>query len=648
MSSLDPVAELLRTEFALERTSIDAILAEVTQTGESASRIAERRGLLNASQADVLDTLEHPNDILPDYEFLGLLGRGAMGVVYRARQKSLDRLVAIKTVMLGPSRTNATLSRFEHEGKTIARLRHPNIVAAHDLHQRAGRMYLVMELLEGQPLDDWLTGRGPLDEFVAWWLIRQTAAALGHAAEQHVVHRDIKPSNLFVLPPPSGFPLPPGVPLVKLTDFGLAMLKQSEELDATRLTQNGMTVGTPTYMAPEQIESSDVDHRADIYALGCTAFRMLTGTQPFAGTMLQVITQKTNRELPRVTDVAPTISSLSADLVAFMTRRDPQERLSSYDDLLRRIDEILEGNAPNRQTKLKTSARPADATVTFDALPDSSSKVFSPRKRWQTATLIVVALLVSVGAAVPFLKRGKAVVAFDRRAVPTANGTALFDGQEVASWRTAARGSLVAIANDGEGGRVLEIKGTVARRLPKTEFFEIEMHVDLRRARTLALTFGATPEGTSNSATITHTTVSMARETTDHSATAVTTKPLTSDPWADSTSETPTYVVVKLERQPAGWGLFLSNDLIGALPLVGAHESEELRISVEGTAAFEEVTFTELIVPAMQPRAVSANNAHCLPLTLEAGRSSTSILKLGIDGVAQAARATDAARDCGA
>lgn len=597
MSSLNPVADLLRTEFSFEPTSIDAILAEVTQTGESAGQIAQKRGLLNASQADVLDTLEHPNDILPDYEFLGLLGHGAMGVVYRARQKSLDRPVAIKTVMLGQGRANVTLSRFEQEAKTIARLRHPNIVAAHDLHQRAGRMYLVMELLEGQPLDEWLTGKGPLDEFVAWWLIRQTAAALGHAAEQHVVHRDIKPSNLFVLPSPSGFPLPPGVPLVKLTDFGLAMLHQSAELDTTRLTQAGMTVGTPTYMAPEQIESSDVDHRADIYALGCTAFRLLTGTQPFAGTMLQVITQKANRELPRVTEVTPTINSLSADLVAFMTRRDLNERLNSYDELLQRIDDILGTNAPSRQTKLNVTSPSADATVTFDTLPSSASNIFSQRRRRWTAMLIAVAFLALVGTALPFLKRGHPVVTFERRAVPTANGTALFDGQEVASWHTAARGSLVAIANDGEGGRVLEMKGTVARRLPKVEFFEIEMHVDLRRARTLVLTFGVTPEGASNSATITHATMSLAHEATRQPAATVTAKPLAPDPWADSTSETPMYVVLKLERQPAGWGLFLSNDLIGVLPLGGSNESEELRFSVDGTAVFEEVTFTELAVP---------------------------------------------------
>src|SRR5262249_2458126 len=153
---------------------------------------------------------------------------------------------------------------FEKEVLAIARLRHPNIVTAHDCSRQGGLLFLVMELLEGKTLEDWVQERGPLSEALAWAVARQAAAGVAPPGEVGIVHRDVKPANLFLVEPPAGSTLPAGVPGVKVTDFGLALLA-SDPSPGGRLTQAGSLLGTPAYMAPEQFGGSSVDSRADIY-----------------------------------------------------------------------------------------------------------------------------------------------------------------------------------------------------------------------------------------------------------------------------------------------------------------------------------------------------------------------------------------------
>jgi serine/threonine protein kinase len=148
----------------------------------------------------------HPT--IPGYEILSVLGRGACGVVYRARQLKLDRIVALKTVQLqSPSRSTA-LARFELEAVALAKLQHPNIVNVFDYGHHDGQVYMAMELLDGEDLERRLRRLGRLDDRTAWTIARQTAAALSHAAALGIIHRDIKPANLFLVPPPTGFGLP--------------------------------------------------------------------------------------------------------------------------------------------------------------------------------------------------------------------------------------------------------------------------------------------------------------------------------------------------------------------------------------------------------------------------------------------------------
>jgi tRNA A-37 threonylcarbamoyl transferase component Bud32 len=206
----------------------------------------------------------------PQLEILELIGQGGMGAVYKARQPALDRIVALK--ILAPDRVGdpAFAERFGREARTLARLTHPNIVGIHDFGEVEGAYYLIMEYVDGASLRELMLA-GRLSPADALALVPQLCDALQFAHESGVVHRDIKPENIL-LDRNGG---------VKIADFGLAKLLEPERADGVSLTASGAVMGTPAYMAPEQIEHPlDVDHRADIYAVGVVFYEMLTGELP--------------------------------------------------------------------------------------------------------------------------------------------------------------------------------------------------------------------------------------------------------------------------------------------------------------------------------------------------------------------------------
>ncbi|MBN9119428.1 MAG: protein kinase, partial [Planctomycetes bacterium] len=271
------------------------------------------------------------------YEILDTLGAGACGVVYKARQENLNRVLALKTVLMPDRATPELLGRFQKEAVSLAKLHHPNIVAVYDsgmCEKPGGQAYFAMELLDGEDLGARIDRAGPLPESVVWPIARQTAAALAHAAKNKIIHRDVKPANLFLVPPPTGFPLPDGVPMVKVTDFGLALSRAEGD---QRQSVAGTVLGTPVYMAPEQFAGSDVDERADIYGLGCTVYHALTGAPPFDGRTVWDVMMKKSAPPPRL---APPISPETADLVASMLAIAPDDRPRDYTELLARIDAL--------------------------------------------------------------------------------------------------------------------------------------------------------------------------------------------------------------------------------------------------------------------------------------------------------------------
>jgi len=263
------------------------------------------------------------------YEVVREVARGGMGIVYAGRRPGLDRLVAIK-VLLGEG---GDLARFRLEAQAIARLRHPNVVALHDVGQDRGRPFLVLDLIDGRSLQDRLDAEGPLPPREAARLAAAVGRALHHAHTQSILHRDVKPAN--VLLDRDGAPL--------LTDFGLAKVVSGED---GGLTATGDVMGTPAYMPPEQAsgEVERIDRRADVYALGATLYALLTGEAPFAGpTALNVLRQVLEEPAPapsaRQVDVPSDLDVICRKCL----EKDPTHRYRSAQEVAEDLERFLDG-----------------------------------------------------------------------------------------------------------------------------------------------------------------------------------------------------------------------------------------------------------------------------------------------------------------
>jgi serine/threonine-protein kinase len=208
--------------------------------------------------------------VIGTYEVLAQLGEGGMGVVYKARQPALQRLVALKMISAGPHASKQALARFRIEGKAIARLRHPHVVQIYDFGDHDGLPFYAMELLEGGSLSDRLA-QGPLEPHAAAALVQTLAEAVAYAHQENVVHRDLKPGNILLTEASEP----------KIADFGLAKLLDSDDGH----TRSEVAMGTPSYMAPEQAagRSASVGPAADVYALGAILYQTLTSQPPFRG-----------------------------------------------------------------------------------------------------------------------------------------------------------------------------------------------------------------------------------------------------------------------------------------------------------------------------------------------------------------------------
>ena len=286
----------------------------------------------------VLETPKEPDlsgRRLGDYQLLRRLGRGGMAEVYLAEQLSLRRQVAMKVLRSGLAGDEAYVRRFHHEAQSAAKLVHANIVAIHEVGCIDGWHYIAQEYVPGQNLRQLMSrlGRG-LDAPQAVNVLRQVGAALSKAAEHNITHRDIKPENIMITA--SGE--------VKVADFGLARVAQPGE--ALNLTQVGITMGTPLYMSPEQVEGKPVDPRSDIYSLGVTAYQMLAGHTPFDGdTALAVAVQHLKTEPKRLEVVRPDLPEGLCRIVHKMLAKQPQDRFQKAVDFVRdlralRIDGI--------------------------------------------------------------------------------------------------------------------------------------------------------------------------------------------------------------------------------------------------------------------------------------------------------------------
>jgi tRNA A-37 threonylcarbamoyl transferase component Bud32 len=284
----------------------------------------------------------------PRYRIVRKLGQGGMGAVYQAEHKIMERVVAVKVISSGFVDSPAAAERFQREVRAAAKLDHANIVRAYDADHAGRTMLLAMEFVKGRSLAEAVASKGPLPVAYACNCIRQAAQGLQHAADSGMVHRDIKPQNLMLTDK--------GV--VKICDFGLAKLV-SERKSQAGLTGAGMIMGTPEYMAPEQArDTAAADIRADIYALGCTLFFLLTGRTPFGGgTAIEILTRQVMDAPPRVTDLRPEVPSHLADLIGRMLSKDPAERPQTPKEVATALGPLTKRATPTApDVELATSA----------------------------------------------------------------------------------------------------------------------------------------------------------------------------------------------------------------------------------------------------------------------------------------------------
>jgi serine/threonine-protein kinase len=275
---------------------------------------------------------------LKDYYVLRRLGQGAMAEVYLAQQLSLGRQVALKVLNAELARDPVYVQRFHHEARAAAALVHAGIVQIYevgqgDAGQGDGAHYIAQEYVPGRNLGEVIRSRGRLEPALVLDILRQVAGVLAKAASEGIVHRDIKPENIMLAR--SGE--------VKVTDFGLARVQGD---GGVNLTQIGVTMGTPLYMSPEQIEGRPLDSRSDVYSLGVTAYHMLTGSPPHTGdTPLAVAMQHLNQMPVPLETQRPDIPRELAEVVHRMLAKKPADRFADPAALLRELHVLAEQGA---------------------------------------------------------------------------------------------------------------------------------------------------------------------------------------------------------------------------------------------------------------------------------------------------------------
>jgi serine/threonine-protein kinase len=256
------------------------------------------------------------------YAIQSELGRGAMGVVYKATDTALERTVAVKTVNMALERDGAEKyeARFYQEARAAGSLNHPNIVTVYDVGKEGNVAYMAMEFIQGAELRSLLAEGRPLPVSQAVSVASQVAEGLAYAHEHGVVHRDIKPANIMVL---ADGP-------VKITDFGIARMRANND----ELTQSGMMLGSPKYMSPEQVIGKRADHRSDIFSLGVILYEMLTGSAPFSGeNVTALMYQIVNFAPPAPSAVNAAVPELLNFIVAKMLAKPLEERYQSAQEL---------------------------------------------------------------------------------------------------------------------------------------------------------------------------------------------------------------------------------------------------------------------------------------------------------------------------
>ena len=372
-------------------------------TGNGAAallRVLHREKLLSASHVQRLarELLEKPSGVpkkLPGYELIELIGRGSMGVVFKARQLSMDRIVAVKILRRELASNREFIERFHREAKIAAKLSHNNIVQAIDSGEYQGYHYFVMEYVDGTNIKEELDAGKVYSEREALEIIVQVADALAHAHSRGLVHRDIKPENIMLT----------RERIPKLADLGLARLSHG---DPMAQAEKGIAIGTPYYISPEQVRGQvDIDIRADIYALGATLYHMVTGRVPFPGSNpVEVMKKHLHQPLVPPDHINQSLSSGLGEVVEKAMAKRREERYQTPQELITDLKRLLAGQPPllaREQYNVSALAQLEQEGVVVDEAvePVSSSRRLARVQQleqqltlWRTLALLAAVLFV--------------------------------------------------------------------------------------------------------------------------------------------------------------------------------------------------------------------------------------------------------------
>ncbi|MFW6059408.1 MAG: protein kinase domain-containing protein [Phycisphaeraceae bacterium] len=348
-SSLDSMLGRLAVEKGLAtpeevQQCIEKQRGESDPNQQSLADVLVSEGVVTRKQIDRLRPEvdeQRAGQQIPGYALMARLGAGAMATVYKARQLSLDRLVAIKILPRKFSQNQQFVERFYAEGKAAAKLNHPNIVQAIDVGKAGEYHFFVMEYVDGHTVFDDITEKGPYDESEALRIVIQVARALEHSHKAGFIHRDVKPKNIMITRNGE----------VKLADMGLARAVSDREAAEA---EQGKAYGTPYYISPEQIRGAmDVDFRADIYSLGATMYHMVTGRVPFEGSNPSAVMHKhLKSELTPPDHINPSLSAGTGEIIEVCMAKDANKRYASTSDLLEDLEAVAKGEPPLQARKV--------------------------------------------------------------------------------------------------------------------------------------------------------------------------------------------------------------------------------------------------------------------------------------------------------
>jgi len=317
---------------------------------------------------------------LGQYQILEEIGSGGMATVYKAWQPSVQRYVAIKVLWPHLSTNSQFVQRFRQEAIIAAKLNHPNIVTVYEVNQSSGYLFIAMEYVEGQSLRDILAQEGPLPLERTIHILRQIAAALDYAHQNHIIHRDVKPANILIT----------ATDQAVVTDFGIAKALAGSGATA-HLTATGTIIGTPAYMSPEQIQGLSIDHRSDLYSMGIICYEMLGGRPPFRGATTATAYAQVHSAPPPIREVNPSIPQHVEDALSRMLAKKPDNRFSTATAFVNAL------NAPD-----------AAAPIVQHALPNHKPYSRFAQTKWVlTGGIALLGLLILLLSISLILQNGK-------------------------------------------------------------------------------------------------------------------------------------------------------------------------------------------------------------------------------------------------